>query len=156
MRKAFTLIELVYVIAVIGILSAIAASKFSVTRDDAVVTKAKTTVANIRASMSSEVQRKVLNADYSQISNLGGTIDVYDSSIFDYFDENSSKGRVLEYAPKSCKDSSAVSCWMRTGEAEYTYKMPSAVGGTVIFNVNNNRFECDTEHNEEGCRKLER
>ncbi len=156
MRKAFTMIELVFVIVVIGILAMIAIPKFSVTRDDAMATKAKTTVANIRTAMSSEVQKKILRADYTPISNLGGSTNSYDSTIFDYFDGNRSGSRILEYAPKSCKNSSAKGCWMRTGTSEYTYIMPSGVGGSVKFKVNNNRFECDTAHNAEGCRKLER
>ena len=156
MRKAFTMIELVFVIAVIGILATIAVPKFSATRDDAMATKAKTTVANIRTAMSSEVQRKILKADYTPISNLGGVTNSYDQPIFDYFDGNTSGNRVLEYAPRSCKNSSATGCWMRTGANSYLYKMPAGIGGDVKFNVSNNRFDCDTTYNSHGCRKLER
>ncbi|SFV52216.1 Type II secretion envelope pseudopilin protein (PulG,guides folded protein to PulD in outer membrane) [hydrothermal vent metagenome] len=156
MRKAFTMIELVFVIVVIGILGMIAVPKFSATRDDAMATRAKTTVANIRTAMSSEVQRKILKADYTPITNLGGVANSYDKPIFDYFNSSATNGRVLEYAPRSCKNSSNTGCWMRTGASSYTYKMPSGIGGNVKFNVSNNRFECDTTHNADGCRKLER
>ena len=156
MRKAFTMIELVLVITVIGILATIAIPRFSATRDDAMATRSKSLVANIRTAMSSEVKKKILRADYTPISNLGGSINSYDTPIFDYFDGDTSKDRVLEYAPKSCKNSSAKGCWMRTGTTEYTYKMPPGVGSDVKFKVNNNRFECDTSYNAEGCRKLER
>ena len=153
MRRAFTMIELVFVIVVIGILAMIAVPKFSATRDDAMITRAKTTVANIRTAMSSELQRKILKADYTAISNLGGG--GYDSTIFDYFDGNTSGSRILEYAPKSCKNSSSTGCWIKSGSS-YIYKMPSGIGGDVKFNVLNNRFECDTTYNAHGCRKLER
>jgi len=156
MKRAFTMIELVFVIVVIGILTMIAVPKFSATRDDAMATRAKTTVANIRTAMSSEVQRKILKADYTPITDVGGVTNSYDKPIFDYFNSSNTNGRVLEYAPRSCKNSSSTGCWMRTGTSSYVYKMPSGIGGDVKFNVNNNRFDCDTVYNAEGCRKLER
>ena len=45
------MIELVFVIVVIGILSAIAIPKFAATRDDAIITKARTTVASVRSAL---------------------------------------------------------------------------------------------------------
>ena len=161
MRRAFTMIELVFVIVVIGILASIAAPKFAATRDDATVTKAKTTVANIRTALSSEIQRKVLQADYSAITNLGGVINGYDKPIFDYFNEDSKGSRVLEYPPLSCKSSSSRGCWMRTGDSEYKYYLPGPIAsevGTneVKFSVNNGRFECDSTHHAKACKLLEK
>ena len=45
MKKAFTMIELIFVIVIIGILSAIVIPKLSVTRDDAENTKACANIA---------------------------------------------------------------------------------------------------------------
>ncbi|MDR2342522.1 MAG: type II secretion system GspH family protein [Campylobacteraceae bacterium] len=50
-RSAFTMIELVFIIAVLGILSSIAVSKFAATRDDAMYTKGKADVSAIRSSI---------------------------------------------------------------------------------------------------------
>lgn len=155
MRRAFTMIELVLVIVIIGILAIFATPRFTATRDDATAVKAKTTVANIRASMSSEIQRKMLNADYSQIKDIGGVVNGYDKPIFDYFNSSSANGRVLEYPLNSCK-LEATGCWIRTGSSTYTYKLPSGIGGDVHFSVSNGRFDCDTAYNAAGCRKLER
>jgi len=66
-RKAFTMIELVFAIVVIGILSAIAIPKFAVTRNDAVVTKGKTTVAALRSAIATERQKRILKGDFADI-----------------------------------------------------------------------------------------
>ena len=156
MRKAFTMMELIFVIAIIGILAAIAVPKFSATRDDAIITKAKTTVANIRSALSTEIQKKILKADYSAITDVGGVINAHDKEIFDYFNSDNKNGRVLDYPLRSCKSASSRGCWMRTGKSTYKYYLPNGIGGDVIFRVNNGRFECDYNHNANGCRMLER
>ena len=156
MRKAFTMVELVFVLVIIGVLVTIAVPKFNATRADAEVTKAKTTVANIRTAISSEVQRKILKADYTPITSLGGDSHSYDMPLFDFFNGLKANGRVLEYPPRSCR-SGATGCWMKTGSNRYRYYFPKGSGiSSVDFTVTNNRFECDTAHNPTGCRKLER
>ena len=67
MRRAFTMIELVFVIAVIGILAAIAIPKFAMTRNDAVITKAKTTVAALRSAIATERQKRILKGVFDNI-----------------------------------------------------------------------------------------
>jgi general secretion pathway protein G len=149
------MIELIFVIVVIGILAMIAIPKFSATRDDAIITKAKTTVASIRSSISSEAQRRLVAGVYTPIKNLGGKVNQYNKPIFDYFDSNSTGRRVLEYPPYSCKNSNAKGCWMRTGSTLYKYIFPSSIGGDVTFGVQNNRFDC-TSSDKSKCRLLER
>lgn len=156
------MIELIFAIAAIGILVAIAAPKFNATRDDAAVTKAKSTIASIRSAISSEIQKKMMEGNYNPIGNLGGVVNGHDKPIFDYFNgDNSKKGtRVLEYPPHSCKAGER-ECWMRTGAKEYTYyftpSVASQVGTTTVkFTLNNGRFECDSKNHAKACRVLER
>jgi len=68
MKKAFTMVELVFVIVIIGILSAIAIPKLAATRDDAVITKAKVTVASLRSALATERQKNILKGDFSDIN----------------------------------------------------------------------------------------
>lgn len=53
-KKAFTIIELVFVIVVLGILAAVAIPKFSATRDDAIDARIKKQINAIRTSIENE------------------------------------------------------------------------------------------------------
>ena len=148
-QKAFTMIELVFVIAVIGILSAIAIPKFALTRDDAVISNAKTLVASVRSAISTERQKRILRGEFTPIYRLSSA-NGYNADIFNAFDGNASNS-VLQYPPKSCKNSTAQGCWTETvtgtsgadgTTGEYTYKMP--VVGSVIFELKDNKFNCKT------------
>jgi len=77
MKKGFTLIELVFVIVVIGILSAIAIPRFAATRDDAVVSKGRATVGALRSALATERQKRILKGDFSRIdgATLEGLLD---------------------------------------------------------------------------------
>ncbi len=68
-RKAFTMLELIFVIVVIGILSAIAIPKFAVTRNDALIAKARSEVAAMRAAVSTERQKNILKGVFTDITN---------------------------------------------------------------------------------------
>ena len=127
-QKAFTMLELVFVIVVIGILSAIAIPKFAVTRNDAVITKTKVTIASVRSALATERQKNILRGRFSDLNKT-------------YIGNNFAN--LLEYKVKSC-NSGGCGGWKTTGSATapiYTFYGP---GGNVVFNLNNNRLECNT------------
>ncbi len=51
MRNAFTMIELIFVIIVLGILAGVAIPKLSATRDDATIAKMRSDIGSIRAGI---------------------------------------------------------------------------------------------------------
>jgi general secretion pathway protein G len=135
-RAGFTMIELVFVIVVIGILSAIAIPKFAATRDDAIISKARSTVASIRTGLATYRQKNILKGDYSAITSI-------DSNI-------------LEYGLRECESSSEKNCWEEDNSSsptKYTFRMPD--GTSVEFKLENNRFEC-SDPSQEGCKLLTR
>jgi len=60
MKRAFTMLELVFVIVVLGILASIALPKLWVTRDDAVVVKVRSDVSTIRSSISTKYGKNIM------------------------------------------------------------------------------------------------
>ena len=121
-RQAFTMIELVFVIVVIGILSAIAIPKFAATRDDAIISKARTTIAAVRSAISTTRQKNILRGSFADLNA---------SSIGSNF------SKLLEYNLTSC---SASKCggWSTNGLA-FTFHGPT---GDVTYTYQNKKLEC--------------
>ena len=150
-RKAFTMIELIFVIVVIGILSAIAIPKFAATRGDAEIAKAKATLGSVRSAVATERQKLILRGVFDPITSLGLAASTgYDKPIFDGIN-NDATAPVLEYGLRSCKDANAQACWYTADNVTYTYKLP--VSGTVDFNLTSSRFTC-TSPDSTNCKLL--
>ncbi|GIU00978.1 hypothetical protein TSL6_14840 [Sulfurovum sp. TSL6] len=138
-HKAFTMIELVFVIVVIGILSAIAIPKFAATRGDAEIAKAKATIGSVRSAIATERQKRILKGDFTHpITTLHSA-----NNAFDVFnaDADGNTGRVLEYpVPKCATLGKSQGCWKVVG-TNYRFMMP--VSGYADFNITSSRFDCD-------------
>ncbi len=156
-RNAFTMLELIFVIVVIGILSAIAVPKFAKNKDDAVIAKTKGTIAAVRSSLATERQKRILRGNFDPIYKLSSSATL-GAPIFDAFDGNTTNP-VLEYAPISCKTATQDGCWKVTtagsvgGTAVYTFNMP--LTGTAVFELTGNRFNCQ-DTSDPDCHKLTR
>ena len=123
-RKAFAMLELIFVIVVIGILSATAIPKFAITKNDAVISKTKTTIASVRSALTTERQKRILRGEFKDLNA---------TAIGKNF------ANLLEYKVKDC-NSSGCDGWATVGST-YTFY---GSGGTVVFNLTNNRLECNT------------
>jgi len=67
--RAFTIIELVFVIVILGILSTIAIPKFATTKKLADISKGRSDVATIRSGIITERQTRLIRGDYTFIAN---------------------------------------------------------------------------------------
>ncbi|WP_434580994.1 type II secretion system GspH family protein [Sulfurimonas sp. NW15] len=70
LHSAFTMIELVFVIVVLGILAAVAIPKFAATRTDAQISKGRADIASIRSAIITDRQAHIIQGDPDYISGL--------------------------------------------------------------------------------------
>lgn len=95
-KKAFTMIELVFVIVVIGILSAIAIPRFAATRTDAQISKGRADVSSIRSAIISERQSRLIQG-LSQFIEAGTGTYAVNGTTYNQLDKDSLFGGVLTY-----------------------------------------------------------
>ena len=127
-KKAFTMIELIFVIVVVGILAGIAIPKLAATRDDAVMAKGLATLASVRSAISTERQKRILRGDFTPIGSLNGS-----GGAFSTFDDVNGS-RVLRYDVEKC---TKLGCWDTDDGITYTFK---STQGDCTFKLENNRF----------------
>lgn len=135
-RFAFTMIELVFVIVVLGILAAVAIPRLAATRDDADIAKGRSDVAAIRAAIVSERQGRLLQGNTGFIAALDAAAQNTEGEML--FDNNGAVG-LLQYGITSANRNGH---WMKTGANAYTYQV---MGQPVTFTYTqaNGTFTCN-------------
>jgi len=154
-RKAFTMIELVFVIVVIGILGAIAIPKFSDTADNAYLTKAQDTLAGVRSALMAERQKRILRGTHTDITDLSLKSDgTASTNVFDHFSGDGRNPAVyaplFDYPIRGCTTLTQRACWKRVAKTAttpltYAYIFPDpAMGGDgkAEFIIDKNKFVC--------------
>ncbi len=122
-QKAFTMIEVVFVIVVIGILAAVALPRFGESADSAYITKAQSTLATVRAALATERQRRILRGKAAEgIVDLGGGANAFSNFSAEL---DGTVTPVLDYPIVNC-GTSGKGCWKRTGATAYSYFFPKA------------------------------
>jgi general secretion pathway protein G len=92
-RSAFTMVELVFVIVVLGILAALAIPRLAASRDDAQIVKGKADVAAIRSSIAMTRSRNLLsgNASFPDLNGSSSTTELF-GGVLDYPIQASASG----------------------------------------------------------------
>jgi len=137
MRRAFTMLELVFVIVVLGILAGIAIPKFMATRTDAQVAKARSTIAAVRSGIVNERQMRLFRGDNTWVTQLDDVTDynVSDKTIFD----GNTTNPILMYGVKTSTDEGH---WVKESNNTYTFSVHGQ-STTFIYYDNNGTFDCD-------------
>lgn len=143
MKKAFTMIELIFVVVIIGILAGVAIPRFASTRNDAQISSTKATIASVKAALSTERQLRVLRGDFTAITSLnagGGAFSTFSA------DRAGVSRSVLETTIPTC-GVGETGCWQNGT----TYLMPGS-GTAVAFVLAGGQFNCSTS--DTNCAKL--
>ena len=140
-RKAFTMLELIFVIVIIGILATIAVPRLWVTRDDAIITKGRADVSTIRSALATDRQKRMLEGNSTIRQKLDNAANnTEDVALFT---------DLLEYGIYSKNRSGH---WKKTGANTYVFITGDGTNVTFTYNTNNGTFDCD--HTIQACRDL--
>ena len=149
MKKAFIMIELIYVIVIIGILSAVAIPKFSGTKNSADITKGRAEVSSIRSAIITDRQKFLIRGDNSYISKLCTS-----TTAEKIFDTNGTSSRkLLAYGIVA---GTADGKWSQNGSCEsFNYKV-NALDIQFDYNNTSGSFTCDRTDANTGdiCKKM--
>lgn len=142
-RSAFSMIELVFVIVVLGILAAIAIPRLAATRDDADVAKGRSDVAAIRSAIISERQARLLRGESAYTPVLDDGNGTEGEVLFD----GNTTNPLLQYGITSADRNGH---WMKTN-AGYTYQV---MGDPVPFTYTQATGTFDCTHTNANCKLL--
>jgi len=135
-RYAFTIIELVFVIVILGILAAVAIPRLGSTVNDANIAKGRSDVAAIRAAIVSERQGRLLQGQTNYINQLDDAN--YNAGQI-LFDNNGTATNVLLQYGIVAED--ADGHWRKTASNVYKFKLNNA-DNTFEYNSTNGEFRC--------------
>ena len=132
MKKAFTMMELVFVIVILGILAAVAVPRLAVTRDDAIVVKGKSQVSAIRSGIALQRSRRMLEGltpRNPQVLDNVAAASAEGDRLFYFNDGNTSN--ILEYPIFS--EANRDGAWVKTAANTYAFRV---LGGAHTFDYN--------------------
>jgi len=132
MKKAFTMIELIFVIVILGILASVALPRFAGTKKQADIASGRADVSVIRSAIVSERQTQLvkgINTYISTLSDANGTLFTGDGT-----------RTLLMYGIKA---GTGAGDWAVTNAARTTYTYTTADGtNTFTYTSSDGKFAC--------------
>ena len=155
MKNSFTLIELIFVIVIIGLLASVAVPKFNQTKTNASAVSAKGIISSVRTAIATKHGEWIINDDLNSDNGYtpqGYPIQLDNASVNkageDLFDGNSTLP-ILKNPIKSCLSNN---CWYKYKENDtdnnisyYAYKFTNEDNITLDYNGSNGNFKCNND-----------
>lgn len=136
MRKAFSLLELIFVIIIISILLSLSLSNISISRDDASFLKIKADISAVQNSLNLLKTKANFSSKPFDLNRLDNSIlySVENENIF-YFDEDNSSN-ILQ---KPIITSASNYGWIKSDMNTYKVNIDTK---EIVFKYKNNVFSC--------------
>lgn len=138
---AFTMIELVFVIVVLGILAAVAIPKFGPMVEDAKIAKGKSTISSIRSAIVTDRQSKLILG----VSSFAGALDDASTAAGQELFDGNATVSILTYPIYA---SSEAGGWMKITTAagktaSYRYYISNSRTVDFHYTSGDGKFDCD-------------
>ncbi len=135
------MLEIIFVIVILGILAAVAIPRFAATRDDADISKGRADIAAIRSAIVTERQSRLITGDSSYIANGTATGQMDSGGLF---------GGVLNYPVANVSGTNGK--WSATaGSGTYVFQ---SGGTTETFTYDDTTGKFDCNHANQLCKDL--
>ena len=134
------MIELIFVIVVLGILAAVAIPRLSVTRDDAMIVKGRSQISAIRSGIALQKSKRMLEGTTPFIPTALDAITAASNDgdrLFNYNDGNTSN--ILEYPIFS--QANRDGAWIKTAANTYVFRVMNTAH-TFDYNTTTGIFNC--------------
>ena len=146
------MIELIFVIVVLGILAAVAIPKLAASRDDAVLVKGKSQISAIRSGIAMQKSKRLLEGSTPfspRVLDGNLTSAANEATLFN----GGVHGNILEYGlARKTTDGNWIKTSANTADP-ITYDLH--ISGTTVnfdYNPTNGTFDCD--HTDQNCKDL--
>ncbi|MDP3292945.1 MAG: prepilin-type N-terminal cleavage/methylation domain-containing protein [Sulfuricurvum sp.] len=140
-RLAFTMIELVFVIVILGILTAIAIPRLAATRTDAEIAKGRSDVSAIRAAIVSERQGRLLQGQSAYINRLDAGVAANTEGVMIFDNNGTATNSLLQYGITTASGNGH---WVKSGDNTYTYMIMGEPTG-FTYNRGTGVFTCNRD-----------
>jgi len=155
MKSSFTLIELIFVIVIIGLLASVAVPKFMQTKASASSTSAKSVVSSVRTAIETRHGEWIIDdslgadEDYTPKGYPKKLDEATANSAGENLFVGTSKLKLLKHPVKSCLDND---CWFKYKDDDtdnnisyYEYKFNDDEYIRLDYNGTNGEFKCNNE-----------
>ena len=145
-KNGFSILEIIFVIVILGILASVAIPRFAITTDEAYIARAKSTINNIRSAIITIRSEGILIGNTSFLSKLDNLASTTSNDNDNLFDTDGTR-EILQNPILSSTNNGG---WSKTNTNEYTFFLNN--NQTIFkYNPSTGTFNCDKN---ELCLKL--